>query len=300
MSTHTIKGLREQFKAQGKFHTPPELAKFLRSLIHGDPATVYDPTCGAGALLAEFPDAEKFGQDIDSEALADAEQLSNFHGALGDVLSEPAWMGQKFAAIVANPPFSIKWDPAVATDERFMHAPTVPTAGRADFAFLLHILHFLADDGTAAVLSFPGVLYRGNREKTLRRWLVERGVISQVISIPGDTFMDTAISTACIVFRRGSDRITFTDREHGVEETVTLDEVARQDYLLSVSAYVQPPTPRQPPFDSVAVEEAARRNLLRKLKSELLFSKQVARMEGWDTFPDLCRRAHEVIDEVAS
>ena len=98
---HTIKGVRAQFKAQGKFHTPPELVEFVTKLVDPDPRDVYDPTCGDGALLGAFPDdIPKFGQDIDQEALTDAERLPNFHGHLGDVLTDPAWVDHKFLSLI--------------------------------------------------------------------------------------------------------------------------------------------------------------------------------------------------------
>lgn len=280
--THTIKGLRAQFKEQGKFHTPPELAGFLRSLIPGVPRDVYDPTCGAGSLLSVFPDEiPKFGQDIDAAALADAELIPNMTTAYGDVLTDPAWVDRRFHAIVANPPFSIKWEPQA--DERFMYAPTVPTSGRADYAFLIHIMHMLADDGTAAVLNFPGILYRGAREGTLREWFVRNNWVDQVIQIPGDTFTDTSISTVCLVLRkdRTGDTIRFEDREHGVSRDVPLAEVEAEGFTLSVSTYVQPEAPDVPPFDAWETEQLARRGAARKLRSELQFSRQVAEFEGW-------------------
>ncbi len=284
MSTHTIKGLRAEFKSVGKFHTPPELATFLRSLIPGEPDRVYDPTCGAGALLAEFGDAvEKFGQDIDAAALDDARaSLVNFHGAAGDIFSEPAWIDERFAAIVANPPFSIHWEPQA--DERFMHAPTVPTASRADFAFLIHILHYLADDGTAAVLNFPGIAYRGGREKQLREWLIRSNFIEQVILVPGGTFTDTAISTLCLVLRkqRSTTDVTFTDRENGLDRVVTFDEIESADWSLSVQSYVHPEAPERERFDPAELEAAARRGFIRKLNAELRMSEMVASIEGWD------------------
>lgn len=285
--THTIKGLRAQFKAVGKFHTPPELALLLRSYIPGDPQAVYDPTCGAGSLLSVFPESvEKFGQDIDQAALDDAAMLPNFHGHYGDVLTDPAWLDKRFPAIVANPPFSIKWEPTV--DERFMSAPTAPTAGRADYAFLLHILHMLTDDGVAAVLSFPGVLYRGQREGALRAWMIESNWVDQVVHIPGDTFTDTSIPTAVMVLKKGrapNAPIRFEDREHGIERMVPLDEVRGNGHNLSVSQYVQPPAPEKPPFDAWETEQAARRGICRKLRNDLQFSTQVAEFEGWSIAP---------------
>ena len=299
MNAHTMKALRQQFRAVGKFHTPPELALKLSSYITNHPKRVYDPTCGAGALLSVFPEhVQKYGQDIDAAALDDAAQLPNFHGHLGDVLTDPAWLEERFDAIVANPPFSVGWEPQV--DERFMTVPVLPTAGRADYAFLLHILHMLAGDGIAAVLSFPGVLYRGNREKTLRAWLIEQNVIDQVVAIPGKTFEDTAIATAVIVLKKnrpGDAPVLFTDDELDITEQISREQIRQNDYTLSVSQYVAAPEPDIPPFDAWETEQAARRNLLRKLKSELTFSKQVAAFEGWPMEP-LYSAVHEVVDEV--
>lgn len=291
MNSHTIKGLRQAFRAVGKFHTPPELALLLRSLIPGNPESVYDPTCGAGALLSVFPpDTPKYGQDTDAAALADASALPNFHGAHGDTLKNPAFTDMRFPAIVANPPFSIKWEPpAPLFDDRFRPAPTIPTPARADYAFLLHILHMLTPDGTAAVLSFPGVLYRGGREGTLRQWLVDdQNVIDQVISIPGGTFEDTAIPTAVIVLRKNrapADPVVFRDHETGLERAVALAEIRENGHNLSVTAYVQPPAPEQPEIDPWELEQAARRNAARKLRHELRFSRMVADLEGWPFQP---------------
>ena len=289
MSTHTIKGLRAEFKKAGKFHTPPELAAFLHDLIPEGARDVYDPTCGAGNLLAVFPDTTpKYGQDIDKAALEDATLLPNFHGHLGDVLTDPAWMDRKFHAIVANPPFSIPWTPQ--WDERWFGVPTMPTKGRADWAFLIHIVHMLADDGTAAVLQFPGVLYRGGREKQLREWLVTENLLDRVIAIPGDTFTDTTISTACLVLRKDREQgapIIFEDREHDISREVTATEIQANDYTLSVSTYVQPPEPEREPIDPWELEQLARRNAVRRLRAELGFSRTVANLEGWPYTPFL-------------
>lgn len=285
-SDYSLAKLRQGFKDRGVFYTPPELALFLRSLIPGNPSRVYDPTCGRGNLLSVFPDeAEKYGQDIDAEAVADAgKALVNFTGATGDLFTDPHWLNERFDAIVANPPFSIAWEPI--NDERFAEAPTIPTAGRADYAFLLHILHMLADGGTAAVLSFPGVLYRGGREGQLRQWLVEQNVIDAVVHIPGDTFTDTAIATACIVLKKGRETtcIRFADNAHEIERVVPVEEVASNGYTLSVSAYVQPEQPEAPPVDAIALEAQARANALRKIRAEIEMSILVAELEGLSVF----------------
>ena len=298
----TLKHQREQYREHGKFHTPPELARMLRSLIPGNPSNVYDPTCGAGALLNEFPDSALYGQDIDAEALEYARQRfgSRFHGVLGDVLTEPAFMDRKFDAIVANPPFSIKWDPTRATDERFTVAPTVPTASRADFAFILHTIHLLAPGGTAAVLAFPGMLYRGGREQQLRQWIVEQQYVSAVIRVPGDTFTDTKIETACLVIKKGMGErpVQFCDLEHETSRTVTKAEIAGNDWNLSVTSYVQAPKPDTPPVDPVALEDTAEDQALRRLRAELEFTRAVDMVEGSDRFPQFCHRVRRVVDQV--
>ena len=286
MSVHTIKGLRQEFKARGKFHTPPELAQFLRQLIPGEPTSVYDPTCGAGSLLSAFPDGvAKYGQDIDAAAVADAETIPGFHGHVGDVFTDPAWIDRKFDAIVANPPFSTVWEPTV--DERFFEAPTVPTKGRADFAFLLHILWMLAPGGTAAVLQFPGIAYRGGREQKIRAWMTSLNVIDQVIAIPGDTFTDTSISTLCLVIRKGrtGDTIRFADREHGIERDVPIAEVEGNDWSWSVTQYVQPPQSDVDPIDPWALEQQARAKACRDLRAHIAISRVVAGIEEWPLNP---------------
>lgn len=296
---HTVKGVRAQFKAQGKFHTPPELVEYVTKLVDPDPRDVYDPTCGDGALLGAFPDSTpKFGQDIDAEALVDAERLPNFHGHLGDVLTDPAWVDRRFHAIVANPPFSIKWDPNPA-DMRWLTAPTVPTAQRADFAFILHILHMLADDGTASILCFPGVLYRQGREQTLRQYLVDLNVVDEVHAIPGGKFTDTPIPTGLLVLkkdRQDGDPITMRDMENGQAEQVSVEEVERNDFNLSANTYITPPEPEKPEFNPWEVEQAARRNACKKLRRELQFSQQIAGFEGWPLQPFLTD-LHAVIKE---
>lgn len=297
---HSIKGIRSEFKRQGKFHTPPELAKFLHDLIPAGARDVYDPTCGAGSLLSQFPDeTPKFGQDIDEEALADAEQVPGMHTFFGDVLTEPAWSDRRFHAIVANPPFSIKWEPN-EFDERFSVAPTAPSPSRADYAFLLHILHMLADDGTAAVLAFPGVLYRGHREGAIRRWMVEQNYIDRVISIPGDTFIDTSIQTACLVLRknRGVDEpVVFEDREHGIERAVSRSEIEAAAFTLSVSSYVQMPEEEKPAVDPHALEMKAEDDVVRILRAHIGFTEQVSELEGRDYTSPFLNRIESVLWE---
>jgi type I restriction enzyme M protein len=282
-SDYNLKNIKDQFKRDGVFYTPPELAEWLKGLIPEKPKRVYDPTCGRGALLSVFDDdVLKYGQDIDGNAVSDAgKYLTNFNGAVGNVLSDSKFLGEKFEAIVANPPFSVEWEPV--TDGYFAEAPTVPTKGRADFAFIIHILHMLSNDGTAVVLNFPGIAYRGGREQVLRKWLIDRNVVEQVYHVGGDTFTDTKIATFCLVLKknRTSDTVLFVDRENKLQRDVSIDEIVKADYLLSVGTYIQP-VREEVKYDPVELERLARRNTIRKLKAELSFSHMVAKMEQWD------------------
>lgn len=117
-----IKNLKETKKAlqeQGVFYTQPELAEYLKSYIPDGITEIYDPTCGVGGLLSVFPDeVMKYGQDIDGEAIEYAKKhLKNFIGEIGDTLKNPAFMDKKFKYIIANPPFSVKWEQATEDTE---------------------------------------------------------------------------------------------------------------------------------------------------------------------------------------
>lgn len=297
MSDYSIATIRKEFKAQGIFYTPPEIAEMLKNLLPAKPHRVYDPTCGRGNLLGVFDDdVEKFGQDVDAAAVADAmERLINFHGAVGDVLSEPAFIDDRFDAIVANPPFSIKWKET--RDGLFAFAPDVPSKSRADFAFLIHILWMLTDDGTAVVLNSPGIGYRGGREYTIRRWMIEQNYIDKVIHIPGNTFTDTAIATLCLVLKkqRSSTDIHIINQEYGLERMVSLDEVRRLDYTLSVSAYVQK-IEEKPTVNAGDLERLARAQAIQRIKCEITMSKLIASIEGW-SYTEFIDEIRSVIDE---
>lgn len=292
MSVHSIKALRAEFKAVGKFHTPPQLALRLRALLPDpNPEAVYDPTCGAGNLLAVFPDTtRKYGQDIDQAALADAQLLPGFVGAHGDVLTNPAFPDMRFDAIVANPPFSIPWEP---DPSRFPHAPTIPTKGRADFAFLLHILNMLTPTGSAVVLQFPGIGYRGGREQQLRQWITDNGWLHRVEEVPGDTFEDTKITTLILTLsKQPTTQVEFVTSEAGA--MVSLEEIADNDYSWTPYTYAHPPQPERPPVDRVALEVAARRKTMRDLDHQFAFSHAVCQIDptvpAFTSFVDAVRR----------
>ena len=286
-SNKSMAAVKQQFKSAGVYYTGSALAEYIKSFIPDNVTEVYDPTCGGGALLAVFSDGvRKYGQELDeAQAQETAANLVNSEIVGGDTLLHPAFRGKQFEAIVANPPFSVKWSPdqVAAADERFRDAPCLPPPSKADYAFLLHILHSLSPTGTAAVLNFPGVLYRGQREGKIRRWLVEQNVIDSVELVEGGYFEDTGISTALIVMKknRTEDYVTMRLHESGAGRQVPMAELRAHDVSLSPNTYIVIEESK-PEIDPHALEAAARRDALRKIEAEIQFSKMVAEFEGWD------------------
>jgi type I restriction enzyme M protein len=272
---YSVKSIRKQFAEHGVFYTDLKLAKMLRDIVSSSSnvTEVYDPTCGSGNLLSVFPDeVRKYGQELNPEQADEARQrLINCEIATGDTLTDPAFMNRKFRHIVANYPFSVKWESK--EDERWNDAPCLPPPSKADYAFLMHIIHMMADEGVAAVLGFPGILYRGQREGKIRQWIVERNLIESVTHIEGGYFEDTKIATVLVVFRKGKidDKIRFADHETGNEYIADISEVGRNDFNLSPHSYI-PTEEKRIEIDPVAKETEARAGVLKRIEGQLKFS----------------------------
>lgn len=285
MKQKSIKNIRQEFKENGIFYTPPELAEKLKSYVDFEPKTVYDPTCGAGNLLKVFHEnVKKYGQELDAEQLALID-IPNFTGCSGDTLMNDGFSGMQFDCIVANPPFSVKWQPdELKEDIRFRDCDALPPPSKADWAFMLHILNHLSDDGVAVVLEFPGILYRGQREGKVRRWFVENNYIDRIVNIPGNTFEDTSISTCIVVLKknRTTTDIIFEDGDR--TETIPYSAIEENDFNLSVSFYL-PEEIEKEEIDPSVLENEARRLFLERLRKELDFDKMVCEMEGIEIKP---------------
>ena len=286
---YNIKTIKEEFKAKGIFYTTNELALLIKSFVDIETNEVYDPTCGDGSLLSVFDDnIEKYGQEINDHQIEVAKnKLKNFTGYCGDTLKNPAFNDKKFKCIVANPPFSIAWEQPILngifTDDRFRLVPALPPKSKADYAFILHILHYLANDGIAVVLNFPGILYRGNSEGEIRKWIVEKNYIDKVIRIPGKTFVDTTIETVLIVFRKNKNTtdIEFVDTEKNKSYIATFEEVKKNDFILSVSAFVFEEK-EQINHNPIELQKNARNGMLRRIKADIELDKMICEIEGYN------------------
>ena len=280
MKQKSIKNIRQEFKDNGIFYTPPALAEKLKSYVDIEPQSVYDPTCGAGNLLSVFHEnVKKYGQELDAEQLALID-LPNFEGYSGDTLMDDKFNGVQFDCIVANPPFSVKWEPDTLSDDiRFKDCPALPPPSKADWAFMLHILHHLKDNGMAVVLEFPGILYRGQREGKVRRWFVENNYVDRVVNIPGNTFEDTSIATCVVVLKKNRTTTDITLEDGERIETVPFSAVQENDFNLSVNTYL-PDIIEREEIDPSVLENEARRNFLEGMRKELDFERMVCEIEG--------------------
>ncbi|MDR2904104.1 MAG: type I restriction-modification system subunit M, partial [Clostridiales bacterium] len=282
-------------KSGGEYYTPQEVSELLTRLtIIGKTEVnkVYDPACGSGSLLLKFAKILGrenvrngfFGQEINITTynlcrinmfLHDID-YDKFDVGHGDTLTDPLhWDDEPFEAIVSNPPYSIKWagdaDSLLINDPRFSPAGVLAPKSKADLAFIMHSLSWLATSGTAAVVCFPGIFYRGGAEQKIRKYLIDNNFVDCVIQLPDNLFYGTSIATCIMVLRKSksenstlfidasrefvkvtnSNKLTqanidkvvkiYTDREDMdySAKLVRNSDIAEQGYNLSVSTYVE-------------------------------------------------------------
>ena len=213
-------------KSGGEFFTPQEVGELLAKIVIMDKKEVnkvYDPCCGSGGLLLKFAKilGDKhvkqgyFGQEINITTYNLARinmflhdiNYNKFDLALGDTLEKPKhWDDEPFDAIVSNPPYSKKWagkdNPLLINDERYSPAGILAPKKYSDLAFTMHMLSWLSEKGTAAIVEFPGVLYRKGAEQKIRKYLIENNYIDAVIQLPSDLFFGTTIGTCILVLKK--------------------------------------------------------------------------------------------------
>lgn len=300
ISQFSAKALKDRNKKDGIFHTSEQLAKYVAQFIPNDINEVYDPTCGAGGLLAVFGDnVRKYGQEKYNDIAEYAKSnLTNCDIVCGDTLVNPAFVGKKFRGIVANPPFSIPWNPT-NDDDRFNVVDALAPKSKADYAFLLHILHYLSDDGVASCIMFPGILYRGNSEGKIRQWFVDNNYIDRVEMLPADMFDDTTINTCLVVLRKNkkNTNVVFKD-EQGKDAIVSYDDIKKNNYSLSVSNYVVHEQPdKWEGFDPTENMSKIIDNDLNIIKSSIELAKLTFDLEGIDLLKTKLLQIRQFIDD---
>ena len=310
-------------KSGGEFFTPQEVSELLTKLaVVGKTSVrkVYDPACGSGSLLLKSAkilgknNVERgfYGQEINITTYNLCRinmflhniGFDKFNIACEDTLTNPQhWDDEPFDVIVSNPPYSIKWagddDIVLINDERFSKAGVLAPKSKADMAFIMHSLAWLAPNGTASIVCFPGIMYRGGAEQKIRKYLIDNNYIDCIIQLPDNLFYGTSIATCIMVLKKSktdtgvlfidaskefikvtnSNKLTDenidnivkmfvnrTDKEYTVH-LASYDEIKENDYNLSVSTYVEKEDTREQididVLNKEIAEIVARENTLR-------------------------------------
>lgn len=320
-------------KSGGEFYTPQEVSELLTRLAIVGKASVnkvYDPACGSGSLLlksAKILGKDNvrngfYGQEINLTTynlcrinmfLHDID-YDKFDIACEDTLVSPQhWDDEPFEVIVSNPPYSIKWvgdDNAVLiNDQRYSPAGVLAPKSKADFAFIMHSLSWLATNGTASIVCFPGILYRGGAEQKIRKYLIDNNFVDCIIQLPDNLFFGTSIATCIMVLKKckkdnstlfidatkecvkvtNNNKLTdeniekivktFTDRKDidYVSKLVSNKEIGENAYNLSVSTYVEKKDTREKididvlnnQIDEIVARENVLREEINKIISEI-------------------------------
>ena len=322
-------------KSGGEFFTPSEVSILLTRLGTVGKSEInkaYDPACGSGSLLLKS--AEILGKDAVRNGFYGQEVnittynlcrinmflheigFDKFDIACDDTLTSPQhWGEEPFELIVSNPPYSIKWagddNPLLINDPRFAPAGVLAPKSKADMAFIMHSLSWLAPNGAAAIVCFPGIMYRGGAEQKIRKYLVDNNFVDCVIQLPSNLFYGTSIATCIMVLRKGKEdnKVLFIDASKefvkvtnnnkltaaNIDRIVDVyakreevahfshlavyDEVAENDFNLSVSTYVEQEDTREKvdivKLNAEIAEIVAREDALRKE-----IDKIIAEIEG--------------------
>jgi len=247
-------------KKGGEFYTPAQVSRLLAQIVSQDKKhlrSVYDPTCGSGSLLLRIREyaevVDYFGQELNPTTYNLARMNMILHGVhfdhfkilQGDTLKEDMHADLKSEAIVANPPFATKWkssdDPQLAHDDRFSQYGRLAPKGDADYAFVTHMLHHLADNGTMAVILPHGVLFRSGAEEHIRKYIIEnQNFLDAVIGLPANIFYGTSIPVAILVFkkcRRDDEDILFIDASREFEKGKNQNKLTDENIKKIFDAY---------------------------------------------------------------
>ena len=272
-------------KSGGEFFTPQEVSELLARIVIGDKTSVnkvYDPACGSGSLLLKFAkvlgtDGVRkgfYGQEINPTTynlcrinmFLHHVNFDKFDIARGDTLTNPLhWDDEPFDAIVSNPPYSTKWigddDPTLINDPRFAPAGVLAPKSKADLAFTMHMLSWLSSKGRAAIVEFPGVLYRGGAEMKIRKYLVENNFVEAVIQLPANLFFGVTIQTCIIVLSKckTDDKVLFIDAGAMFEHVGNKNKLM-PEHIEKINGIVQTRTEEQYVSRLVGIDELGGEN----------------------------------------
>jgi type I restriction system adenine methylase (hsdM) len=252
-------------KSGGEFFTPQEVSELLAEItVVGKKSVnkVYDPACGSGSLLLKFAKVLGknnvrqgfYGQEINITTynlcrinmfLHDI-NFEKFNIAHGDTLIDPKhWEDEPFDAIVSNPPYSTKWDgdsnPLLINDPRFSPAGVLAPKNNADLAFTMHMLSWLSTTGTAAIVEFPGVLYRGGAEQKIRKYLIDNNYIDTVIQLPANLFFGVSIATCIIVLKKSKidNKTLFINASAEFQKAGNKNKLTEEHRLNILNAFIE-------------------------------------------------------------
>ncbi|TRX24507.1 type I restriction-modification system subunit M [Flavobacterium franklandianum] len=239
-------------KKAGEFYTPQEVSKILAKIVTTGKSklkSVYDPTCGSGSLLLrvakEVSEVSNFyGQEMNRTTYNLARMNMILHDVhyrkfdikQEDTLEHPQHLEKQFEAIVANPPFSANWsaNPLFTSDDRFSQYGKLAPSSKADFAFVQHMIHHLAENGTMALVLPHGALFRGGAEQHIRKYLIEdRNYLDAVIGLPANIFYGTSIPTCIMVYkkcRENPEDVLFIDASQHFEKVKT-QNILREEHI---------------------------------------------------------------------
>lgn len=322
-------------KSGGEYFTPQEVSRLLTLIGLGgrtDVNKVYDPACGSGSLLLqsakilgdEHVRLGYYGQELNVTTYNLCRINMFLHNIgydkfdiqQGDTLLNPKhWDDEPFDLIVTNMPYSTHWEgddnPVLINDERFAPAGVLAPKTKADMAFVMHCLSWLSNEGTAAMVCFPGIMYRGGAEQKIRRYLIDNNFVQAVIQMPANLFFGVGISVDLMILKRSkadtaiqfidaSDQFIKVGKDNKLTEEniqniyhwymdrkeeqyrsaiVENSKIAEQDYNLSVNTYVEQKDTREH-IDIQAVNEELRKIVARENELRAQVDAIVADLEG--------------------
>ncbi|MCC8060950.1 MAG: N-6 DNA methylase [Clostridiales bacterium] len=292
----------ESGKSKGQFYTPAEVSRILANVVGisrctDSSATVCDPACGSGSLLIRAIDAAPipimgFGQEKESTTAGLAKMNAVLHRKAeiiiksGNTFSNPQYLDksdnsmlERFDYIVANPPFSTKnWRDGIAGKEygRFEGYGDIPPEKNGDYAWLMHILKALKNNGKAAIILPHGVLFRGNAEGTIREAIIKKHWIKGIIGLPANLFYGTGIAACVLVIDKegaaNRQGIFMIDASHGYIKDGNKNRLRERDIYRIITTFneqitTDPKYARFVPNDEIEKKNEYNLNITRYIDS---------------------------------